>query len=273
MLPSPPPLMPAIMPGGSYYCNFAAGGYRLPTEGEWEYFARAGTTTPFSVVEGAYAEGTKESCTSGVLTALEGAAWFCANGGGVTHPVGTKAANPWNLFDVHGNLNEYVWDWIGTYPAGPVSDYAGPAAGTYKVLRSGGSDSAPRWIRSGSRDAELPDGRNIGAGIRLLRTVTAVRLISANGGESLISGNVFNVTWETLGLSGNVTIELYKGGVFIPLSGQQRPRPGPIPGQSPRARHPGPIIRLRFPRATSLTIRTRRSRYRLLRWQPFRQLR
>jgi formylglycine-generating enzyme required for sulfatase activity len=148
-------------------------GYRLPTEGEWEYFARAGTAGPFSVDEPNYSAETcgAASCTAGVLPDLESAAWFCANWGGQTQPVGLKAANPWGLKDVHGNVWEWVWDRWGDYPGGIREDYAGPATGDYRVLRGGAWFLEAQYLRSARRQFLVPQSRWDGIGFRLVRSV------------------------------------------------------------------------------------------------------
>ena len=100
--------------------------YRLPTEAEWEYAARARTT-------GAYA---------GSLDAM---GWYDRNSGSQTHPVGQKQPNAWGLYDVHGNVWEWVEDWYGAryYRSSPASDPTGPPAGLFRVLRGGSwSDDA-----------------------------------------------------------------------------------------------------------------------------------
>ncbi|MBN1296989.1 SUMF1/EgtB/PvdO family nonheme iron enzyme [bacterium] len=156
---------------GPYYCNFDALGYRLPSEGEWEYFARAGTTTAFSCDEPAFDSTACTSCVSGRLPSLEQHAVFCANRP-VNGPaeVGTKLPNPWNLYDVHGNLMEFCWDWSAVYPYGTVTDYTGPETGSRRIYR-GGHYSTPTYLRSARRGDLLPDYRTPASGLRLVRTL------------------------------------------------------------------------------------------------------
>ena len=90
--------------------------YRLPTEAEWEYAARAGTT-------GEYA---------GVLDKM---GWYGDNAGGKTHPVGEKSANGWGLYDMHGNVWERCADWYEEYPSRAVTDPCGPVSGADRVFR------------------------------------------------------------------------------------------------------------------------------------------
>ena len=156
----------------SVYAKWDANGYRLPTEGEWEYFARAGTTGPFSINEPAYSSSTYQSCTAGALAQLESVAWFCANAGSTTHPVGSKAANPWGLKDVHGNVWEWCWDWWGSYPGSSQTDFRGALMGSVLVIRGGGWGDVPWGARSGVRSYSHPGyGGGYSVGFRLLRSV------------------------------------------------------------------------------------------------------
>jgi formylglycine-generating enzyme required for sulfatase activity len=118
--------------------------YRLPTEAEWEYAARAGTTTRFS-----YGDDPN-------FTDLIDHAWYSANSGFGTHPVGQKAPNPWGLYDTEGNVWEWTLDWYGTYPGGTVTDPQGPASNPQgvKVIRGGAWDAFEADCRSGRRLTE-----------------------------------------------------------------------------------------------------------------------
>ena len=120
-----------------------AGAFRLPTEAEWEYACRAGTTGPYA----------------GDLDAM---AWYSANSGLETHPVGQKKANSWGLYDMHGNVWEWCQDWYGGYPAGSVTDPAGPGSGSGRVIRGGSWSSSAGRCRSANRDYDDPGGRLLG---------------------------------------------------------------------------------------------------------------
>jgi formylglycine-generating enzyme required for sulfatase activity len=99
--------------------------YRLPTEAEWEYACRAGTTTRYSFGDDA--------------GLLEKYAWYSGNAEGTTHPVGEKMPNRWGLHDMHGNVFEWVQDWHNEnyYAKSPTSDPSGPNTGAYRVDRGG----------------------------------------------------------------------------------------------------------------------------------------
>jgi formylglycine-generating enzyme required for sulfatase activity len=125
--------------------------YRLPTEAEWEYAARAGTTGPYA----------------GDLDAM---AWYHANSGNTTHPVATKAPNAWGLYDMHGNVWEWTQDWYGDYSASAVTDPVGPSSGSGRVRRGGGWGNHSRYCRSADRNLDSPDFRYGSLGLRLLRT-------------------------------------------------------------------------------------------------------
>ena len=191
------PLDASDDPNGDIYCDWSADGYHLPSEGEWEYFARAGTTGPFSADEGNYSASTCGSCAAGALPALEAAAWFCANGGNATHPVGRKAANPWGLKDVHGNVWEWCWDWWGDYPTGSQTDYRGPGPGMVPhVARGGGWGSLPSQLRSAQRGSGGDPERSPNIGFRLVRSgdpVEHVTLVPASAHQPGAEGT----NWRT----------------------------------------------------------------------------
>ena len=125
--------------------------YRLPTEAEWEYAARAGT---FGVRYGEPDE----------------IAWHWDNSGAKTHPVGQKHANAWGLHDMLGNVWEWTGDWYGRYPSGSVTAPRGPESGSYRVLRGGGWGSIARGVRSANRNNTSPGTRSSHFGFRLVRT-------------------------------------------------------------------------------------------------------
>ena len=125
--------------------------YRLPREAEWEYAARAGTTGD------RYGD-------------LSANAWYAGNSGRRTHPVGLKLPNGWGLYDMLGNVWEWVGDWHGGYPGGRVTDPGGPGSGSYRVRRGGGWRSIARYARASARSYDDPGIRNNGLGFRLLRT-------------------------------------------------------------------------------------------------------
>ncbi|MEW6364865.1 MAG: SUMF1/EgtB/PvdO family nonheme iron enzyme [Acidobacteriota bacterium] len=184
---------------GGYYCDFDANGYRMPTEGEWEYFTRAGTTTPFSISEPNYNAATMYSCTAGVLPNLESVAVYCANSV-ATMPVGSLLPNPWNLRDVHGNLYEWCWDWADFYPPAGQTDYAGPATGAARIVRGAAYHSIPVNCRSATRAGGAPGIVSSYVGFRLVRTLASpvITMIKSKkairGSPATIFGTGFSAT-------------------------------------------------------------------------------
>jgi len=130
-------------------------GYRLPTEAQWEYACRAGTTT-------AYNTGNTISDNTG---------WYTSNSGSKTHQVGLKPANAWGLYDMHGNVREWCWDWYGSsyYSSSPTNDPMGASSGTDRVLRGGSWYSSAEYLRSASRNGYYPYHGIYYLGFRLVR--------------------------------------------------------------------------------------------------------
>ncbi len=125
-------------------------GARLPTEAEWEYACRAGSTGPYAGNEN-----------------LSDMGWYGGNSGNETHPVGQKQANAWGFYDMHGNVREWCGDWYDAYPDGSATDPAGPARGAFRVSRGGSGISGARLCRSAFRGRDEPGFRNIGLGFRV----------------------------------------------------------------------------------------------------------
>ncbi|WP_461255942.1 formylglycine-generating enzyme family protein [Treponema sp. R80B11-R83G3] len=147
-------LTPAYVRNGSKVTwNRGANGYRLPTEAEWEYACRAGTTTAYN--------------TGAVINDNTG--WYDTNSGGKTHPVGQKPANAWGLFDMHGNVYEWCWDWYGNYSSGSQTDPMGASLGVYRVVRGGTLYSPAGNLRSAFRKNIGPIARFDNLGFRLVR--------------------------------------------------------------------------------------------------------
>ena len=144
--------------------NGRSGGrrYRLPTEAEWEYGARGGTTTD------TYAGDVTEPW--GEDPVVDRIGWYGENSGGRTRPVGGKAPNAWGLHDMLGNVWEWVGDRYGDYPGGTVTDPVGPASGSKRVFRGGCWLGSARFCRSALRIRNSPGYRFGSLGFRLLRT-------------------------------------------------------------------------------------------------------
>jgi formylglycine-generating enzyme required for sulfatase activity len=106
--------------------------FTLPTEAQWEYACRAGTTGEYAGDPGV-------------------TAWFNGNSGGSTHPVATKKPNAWGLYDMSGNVLEWCYDWYGDYPGGRVVDPTGPRHGHYRMARGGSWRAEMHVGRSAAR--------------------------------------------------------------------------------------------------------------------------
>jgi formylglycine-generating enzyme required for sulfatase activity len=163
--------------GGTVYWKPGTSAYRLPTEGEWESFCRAGRVgvrTPFSAAEWNYQDANCNTCSpSPSLGTLSNVAWWCYNSNGKAQIAGQKDFNSWNLRDVHGNVREWCWDWYGAYPSSWQTDYTGPSTGTYKVARGGSWNDVAWQLRSANRHTGNPNGRGRDLGFRLVRTLFA----------------------------------------------------------------------------------------------------
>lgn len=140
------------------------GGFRLPTEAEWEYACRAGTTTPFYTGQ---CLNTDEANYRGVLP-MEG----CQEGEDRCSPITVASFRPnaWGIYDIHGNVWEWCQDWYDDYPHGTATDPEGPSEGASRVLRGGSWSVSAELCRSALRIYVWPDFRYINLGLRLART-------------------------------------------------------------------------------------------------------
>jgi formylglycine-generating enzyme required for sulfatase activity len=137
---------------GSTFSGISCKGYRLPTEAEWEYAARAGT----------------RGATYG--RDIDSVAWYDQNARGSTHVVLQKQPNAWGLYDMLGNVWEWTGDWYDVYP-GRVIDPTGPVSGSGRVIRGGSWADFARYARASDRVAVPEGSRNSALGFRLVRTM------------------------------------------------------------------------------------------------------
>jgi formylglycine-generating enzyme required for sulfatase activity len=131
--------------------DWHAKGFRLPTEAEWEYACRAGTTGD------RYGE-------------IDQIAWNEKNSNGSTQGVGKKEPNPWGLYDILGNVWEWCWDWDGDYPKEDKKDWRGLESGSRRVFRGGSWIFDARYCACAIRSADHPDFRDFNLGFRLARS-------------------------------------------------------------------------------------------------------
>lgn len=150
----------------TWQCNdgdpYAAAGYRLPTEAEWEFACRAGSTT-------AFANGPITHILCDPLDPnLDQMGWYCGNAS-EAHPVAQKLSNAWGLYDMHGNVWEWCNDWYGEYDD-VVTDPVGPWDGDRRMSRGGTFANNARFDRSAYRGYTYPSAANFNFGFRPVRS-------------------------------------------------------------------------------------------------------
>jgi len=154
---------------GAFATPYDCPGYRLPTEAEWEYAARAGTETATynGDLDFAHLECQQPN------PVLDPIAWFCGNSGDVPHPVGTRAPNAWGLYDMAGNISEWCNDATTgvALPAAAVTDPWGSPGSFGRASHDGSWINVARYSRAADRGAVLPDSRNSNRGFRVVRTL------------------------------------------------------------------------------------------------------
>lgn len=153
--------------GNGVIWNPAANGYRLPTESEWEYACRAGSST-------AYHSGINRETECTLDSNLDQIAWYCGNNNPPdTKEVGQKLPNAWGAYDMSGNVYEWCWDWFDDYPDGPVVDPTGPSGpsryGARRVARGGSWNGRAQGCRSANRIDLVADYRDEDVGLRIAR--------------------------------------------------------------------------------------------------------
>lgn len=135
--------------------------YRLPTEAEWEYACRAGTSTVF--------------CFGDDESLLGEYSWYKQTAQSTTHPVGKKKPNPWGIYDMYGNAYEWCHDWFEPYPSEPVTDPQGPETSRGRVLRGGGFSNSATFCGSGERAYVSPEINRHSYGFRVVRETASVQ--------------------------------------------------------------------------------------------------
>ena len=143
----------------TWICDFSENGFRLPTEAEWEYACRAGTTT--------------EYYTGNTGSDLSKAGWYgddMGNSNKISHAVAQKTPNAWGLYDMHGNVFEWVNDWYASYDPDSVDNPIGADSATYKVLRGGGWFNGAEYCRSAYRINDRPERTSNFSGFRVVRS-------------------------------------------------------------------------------------------------------
>jgi len=142
--------------------NRDALGYRLPTEAEWEYACRAQSLT-------AYCNGDVAAVGCAADSNLTLVGWYCGNAGSSTHTVMLKLPNAADLYDMHGNVWEWCWDWYAPYPAIPSTDPTGGTSGFSRVMRGGAWNYNAEACRSAKRDSQAAGYSYHDIGLRLVR--------------------------------------------------------------------------------------------------------
>ena len=153
--------------------------YRLPTEAEWEYAARAGSTTAF-----ANGDITVTDCSYDPN--LDVMSWYCYNSSS-TQSVAQKNPNAWGLYDMYGNVWEWCQDWYGIYPSSSVTNPTGPTSGSGRVVRGGSWYRDAKYCRSAHRTLDPPHYESYFHGFRLVLVLSVPKLPDTGQTQSYTS--------------------------------------------------------------------------------------
>lgn len=180
-----------VVDGQTIQWNRGADGYRLPTEAEWEYACRAGTVTPFNTETSISAEeanyyGHYPYEIEGNYFSQENLTTKPGQYRQTTVAVNSFSPNAWGLYNMHGNVGEWVWDYYGEYGTDEATDPTGAETGTLRVYRGGGWNDFAKNMRSAYRGTMAEDKGSFNIGIRLVRGI-------AGSSESVTSTDMQNV--------------------------------------------------------------------------------
>ncbi len=184
--------------------------YRLPTEAEWEYAARAGTSTAFASGEFTNPNG---DCEIGPN--LDSIGWYYNNSGWSIRPVAQKQANAWGLYDMHGNVYEWCHDWYSDYPSESVTDPEGPSFGDYRVMRGGCYVCDAWYCRSASRSRFKPGRTSEITGFRLVSPqVSSAPYAPAAITASYVTSTGFQANWNIVSGATGYRLDVSTGSGF-----------------------------------------------------------
>jgi formylglycine-generating enzyme required for sulfatase activity len=159
--------------GAAWPTPYDCPGFRLPTEAEWEYAARGGTTT---ATYNGDLSADYDDFTCPPHPVLDSIAWWGCNAGDSSHPVGLKLPNAYGLYDMLGNASEWAGDWDGAYPEAAVTDPWGPATGWDRIVRGGAWSNVEYYLRAAARNRCHPgdSASRPSQGFRPVRTLGAL---------------------------------------------------------------------------------------------------